>query len=56
MCTCLSHEVLHDAVEGKYMATGGDLGTQWVGLQGNGALHLTACHHHHLPYMGTWKS
>lgn len=49
MRTCLSHEVLHDAVEGENMATGCDLGTQGVRLQGDGALYLATCHHHHLP-------
>ena len=49
MWTCLSHEVLHDAVEGEDVATGGDLGAQGVSLQGDGALHLATCHHHHLP-------
>ena len=47
--TRLSHEVLHDAVKSKDMATGGDLGAQGVGLQGYRALHLATCHHHHLP-------
>ncbi len=45
---CLSHEVLHDAVEGKDMATWCDLGAQRVCLQGNGALHFATSHHHHL--------
>ncbi len=44
----LSHEMLHDAMEGKDMATGSDLRAQWVGLQGYGTLHFTTCHHDYL--------
>lgn len=44
----LSHEMLHDAMEGKDMATRGDLGAQWVVLQGYGTLHFATCHHDYL--------
>ena len=44
----LSHEMLHDAVESKDVATGSDLRAQWVGLQGYGTLHFPTCHHDYL--------
>jgi len=44
----LSHEMLHDAMESKDMATGSDLRAQWVCLQGYGTLHFATCHHDYL--------
>ena len=44
----LSHEMLHDAMKGKDMATRSDLRAQGVGLQGYGTLHFATCHHDYL--------
>jgi len=44
----LSHEMLHDAMEGKDMATGSNLRAQGVCLQGDGTLHFPTCHHDYL--------
>ena len=44
----LSHEMLHDAMKGKDMATRGYLRAQGVGLQGYGTLHFATCHHDYL--------